>query len=146
MWCLSLRIFSLSFIMLLLDLSFPHWCLFVTSIHYLLDLNTWCMYSQQEILYNMRMQTNYIDGGHCYTLNWGRKDRKCAPGLITWSGSDGWTRQGRLSASRELWLQPTKVVPLAPTCSQILGHQDTKSLRDSERMNLRGEEIRQEGG
>jgi hypothetical protein len=27
----------------------------------------------------------------------------------------------------ELQLQPTKVVPLAPKCSQILEHQDTKS-------------------
>jgi hypothetical protein len=31
------------------------------------------------------------------------------------------TRTRRLSVTGELQLQPTKVVPLAPTCSQISG-------------------------
>jgi len=78
----------------------------------------------------------------CYALNQGRKYHKHALGLIMWLGSNEWTRQGRLSASRELWLQPMKVVSLAPTCSWILGHQDTKSLRDSERMIQGGEQTR----
>jgi len=32
-----------------------------------------------------------------------------------------------LATSRELRLQPMKVAPLAPECSQISEHQDTKS-------------------
>jgi len=32
-----------------------------------------------------------------------------------------------LVASRELWLQPMKVAPLAPKCFQISEHLDTKS-------------------
>ena len=72
--------------------------------------------------------------GQCYTLNQGSKDHKCTLGPITWSGSNEQTRQGRLSASRELWLQPMKVAPLAPMCSQISEHLGTKSLRDSGRM------------
>jgi len=47
------------FLFLFLGESVPLSCC-----HYLLDLYTWCMYSQQEILYNMWVQTNYIDGGH----------------------------------------------------------------------------------
>ena len=59
----------------------------------------------------------------------GRKDHKHTPGLIIWLGSDEWTRTRRLSAMGELWLQPTKVVPLAPMSSWILECQNTKSCR-----------------
>ena len=95
------------------------------------------------LMMNCHMMTHTIIT-MCYTLNQGRKDRKHTLGPITWLGSDVQTRQGRLSASRELQLQPTKVVPLAPKCSWISGHLDTKSQRTQEDW-FRGKQRSDEG-
>jgi len=74
----------------------------------------------------------------CYTLNQGGKDHKCTPGPIMLSGSNEQTRTRRLSAMRELQLQPMKVMPLAPMCSPISECQDTKSCGTQ-----RGRQIRE---
>ena len=93
-----------------------------------------CVYTNHGIIQQV-LNALPQDFVQCYASNWGRKDCKLALGPITWSGSDVWTRQRRLSTSRELWLQPSKVAPLAPTCSWISEHQDTKSY---ETQTLRG--------
>ena len=46
------------------------------------------LYSQQDLLFC------------CYALNQGGEDHKCALGLITWPGSDEWTRTRRICAMR----------------------------------------------